>query len=232
MSLVRPPGPLEEFAGRFSTWDAEAITGRRLELLASDPATAPHKGGVLVIDETGDRKDGTQTAHVGRQDLGSIGKTDNGIVALSSLWADERVYYPLHVRPSIPASRLPHGKADPGFRTKPQLAVERWSAAPSPSAGVTGATPPPERSAARSGPRRPGLPRAIGRAEEIGPPASGAAELPSWPRALRRVRGRLDPWTALQRRWRAWSSAPSPPEIQALLRSLAGGRPRNRYLRL
>jgi hypothetical protein len=47
---------------------------------------------------------------------------DNGIVAVSSLWADERVYYPLHVRPYTPGSRLPKGKKDPAFRTKPQLA--------------------------------------------------------------------------------------------------------------
>ena len=53
-----------------------------------------------------------------------MGKIDNGIVAVSSLWADETVYYPLHVRPYTPASRLPKGKADPTFRTKPQVAVE------------------------------------------------------------------------------------------------------------
>lgn len=53
-----------------------------------------------------------------------MGKIDNGIVAVSSLWADETVYYPLHVRPYTPASRLPKGKADPTFRTKPQIAVE------------------------------------------------------------------------------------------------------------
>src|SRR5262245_63744813 len=47
-----------------STWDAEALNGRRLELLLADPATAPHDDGVLVIDDTGDRKDGTKTAHV------------------------------------------------------------------------------------------------------------------------------------------------------------------------
>ena len=34
-----------------------------------DPATAPSTDGVLVIDETGDRKDGHHTAHVGRQYL-------------------------------------------------------------------------------------------------------------------------------------------------------------------
>ena len=106
-----------------STWDAEAMNRRRLEMVVTDPATAPHEAGVLVIDDSGDRKAGTKTAHVARQYLGSIGKIDGGIVAVTSLWADERVSYPLHVKPYTPAARLPEGKADPNFRTKPQLAV-------------------------------------------------------------------------------------------------------------
>ena len=112
-----------------STWQAEAVNGRRLELLVSDPATAPHENGVLVIDDTGDRKGGTKTAHVARQYLGSVGKVDNGIVAVTSLWADERIYYPLHVQPYTPAERLPLGKKDSAFRTKPQIAVELVDAA-------------------------------------------------------------------------------------------------------
>jgi hypothetical protein len=107
-----------------STWDAEAVNTRRLALLAADVATAPHERGVLVVDDSGDRKDGHATAHVARQYLGSVGKTDNGIVAVSTLWADERVYYPLHVVPYTPAGRLPAGSHDPGFATKPQLAVD------------------------------------------------------------------------------------------------------------
>jgi hypothetical protein len=112
-----------------STWDVEAVNTRRLEVLLTDPATAPHEGGVLVIDDTGDRKAGTHTAHVAPQYLGSRGKVENGIVAVSSLWADERVYYPLHVRPYTPAHQLPKGQRDPAFRTKPQLAVELVDAA-------------------------------------------------------------------------------------------------------
>ena len=110
-------------------WDAEAVTTRRIERLRDDPLTAPHAEGALVIDETGDRKDGTHTAHVGYQYLGTIGKTANGIVAVTSLWADERVYYPLHVRPYTPAARLAGGKQHPAFRTKPQLALELVHAA-------------------------------------------------------------------------------------------------------
>ena len=56
--------------------DPERVNARRLELQRADPATAPHGGGVLVIDDSGDRKDGTKTAHVGHQWLGRYGKTD------------------------------------------------------------------------------------------------------------------------------------------------------------
>ena len=45
------------------------------ELLLADPATAPHAGGVLVIDDSGDRKDGSATAHVGQQYLGRSGRS-------------------------------------------------------------------------------------------------------------------------------------------------------------
>lgn len=86
-----------------SGWDPEAINERRVELLLEDGRTAPNGKGALVIDETGDRKDGKQTAHVGRQYLSCIGKIDNGVVSVSSLWADERLYYPLQVEPYTPA---------------------------------------------------------------------------------------------------------------------------------
>jgi hypothetical protein len=110
-------------------WDHERVNRRRVHLLLEDPATAPHDQGVLVLDDSGDRKAGTKTAHVARQYLGSLGKTDNGIVAVTSLWADERVYWPVDVVPYTPASRLAKGKRDPAFRTKPQLAVELVQAA-------------------------------------------------------------------------------------------------------
>src|SRR5438445_836477 len=106
-----------------SPWAVPPVTQQRLAVLLTDPATRPHEEGVLIIDETGDRKHGTKTAHVARQYLGSVGKVDNGIVAVTSLWADERLYFPLHVEPYEPAVRLPKGKQDPAFRTKPQIGM-------------------------------------------------------------------------------------------------------------
>ncbi len=107
-----------------SNWSAEALNRRRLELLRADSMTAPDAKGVLVIDETGDRKDGTKTAHVGRQYLANLGKVNNGVVSVTSLWADEGVYYPLEVEPYTPASWFAKGKNDPAFRTKPQIALQ------------------------------------------------------------------------------------------------------------
>ena len=78
-----------------AAWDGEAINARRLALLADEPATNASAEGVLIIDDTGDRKDGSATDHVARQYLGSVGKIDNGIVAVTTLWADEAHYLSL-----------------------------------------------------------------------------------------------------------------------------------------
>src|SRR5829696_3434971 len=52
-----------------SNWSAEEINRRRAQTMLQDPRTAPTVGGALVVDETGDRKDGKATAHVGKQYL-------------------------------------------------------------------------------------------------------------------------------------------------------------------
>ena len=104
-----------------SHWDHERVNDRRLELLRADPATAPHGGGVLVLDDSGDRKDGHATAHIGHQWLGRLGKTDRGVVTVTTLWADERIYYPVHADPYTPAKHFDKGKNDPAFRTKLQI---------------------------------------------------------------------------------------------------------------
>lgn len=106
-----------------SPWDAEQVNARRLELPSRQPETAPHTGGVIVIDDSGDRKEGTATAHVGRQWLGRWGKTDNCIVTVTTVWTDGRVYYPLHTQPCTTAHHFARGQRDPAFRTKSQIAA-------------------------------------------------------------------------------------------------------------
>ena len=80
-----------------SGWDPEEVNERRLKLLPEESASAAlSEKGVLVIDEHGDRKWGKHTAHVGRQWLANIGKTESGMVSVSSLLADEKIYWPVN----------------------------------------------------------------------------------------------------------------------------------------
>lgn len=107
-----------------SNWDERKIQAQRLQPLLEDPLTAPSKHGVFVIDEHGDRKAGDKIAHVGRQYLGNLGKVDNGVVSVTSLWADEGVYYPIDFEPYTPAHHFEKGEDDPAFRTKLRIALE------------------------------------------------------------------------------------------------------------
>jgi len=107
-----------------ASWQEKQVQQRRLQVLFREPSTAPNGRGVLVIDEHGDRKKGQQTAHIGRQYLANLGKTDTGVVSVTSLWADEQVYYPLDFEPYTPADYFAQGKHDPAFRTKLKIALE------------------------------------------------------------------------------------------------------------
>ncbi len=62
--------------------------------------------------------------HVARQYLANLGKVDNGVVSVTSLYAEERFYYPLEVEPYTPSRWFEKEKQDTAFRTKPQIALE------------------------------------------------------------------------------------------------------------
>jgi SRSO17 transposase len=210
-----------------SGWDAEAVNDRRLALLAADARTAPHEQGVLVVDDSGDRKDGHATAHVARQYLGSVGKTDNGIVVVSTLWADERVYYPLHVAAYTPAGRLPGGRTDPGFATKPQLAAGLVARAVAAGVGFAAVVAdsfygPSETDTLIDALGRAGLPYVLGLKPHVGTwapadaahtPVEAAQEVGwrsrrrpgGWQRVTRRLRdGHTETWWAADARLGGW----------------------------
>ena len=105
-------------------WDDAALNRRRLALWQAHPALAPHPEGVFIVDETGDRKRGQGIVLAANQYIGKLGHTANGVVSVTSHWADGARHVPLGVRPYRPARRLPQGKADPAFHTKPELAWE------------------------------------------------------------------------------------------------------------
>jgi hypothetical protein len=103
-------------------WDSDALNRRRLALWQAHPDLAPHADGVLIVDETGDRKRGRGIVLAAQQYIGKLGHTANGVVSVTSHWADGTRHVPLGVKPYRPSARLPAGKADPAFRTKPELA--------------------------------------------------------------------------------------------------------------
>ncbi|TQE22880.1 transposase [Streptomyces ipomoeae] len=78
-----------------SPWDHEPVDDRRIDLLMP----APHDGGALLPDASGNRRFGHATAPVSRQYLGSGGQVGNGMVAATTVRADERVPYPPHAVP-------------------------------------------------------------------------------------------------------------------------------------
>jgi SRSO17 transposase len=92
--------------------------------MVTDSLSAPSEEGALVIEKHGDRKWGKRTAQVGRQWLANIGKTDNGVVSVTSLLADERIYYPLDFEPYTPSQHFEGGKNDPKFRAKLKIASQ------------------------------------------------------------------------------------------------------------
>ena len=56
---------------------------------------------------------GKHTAHVGRQWLANIGKTESGVVSVSSLWADEKIYWPVNFKPYTPAHHFEGARRTP-----------------------------------------------------------------------------------------------------------------------
>jgi hypothetical protein len=61
---------------------------------------------------------------VGRQWLGRYGRTDNGVVTVTTVWADERVYYPVHAVPYTPPGTSRRENTTPAFQTKLVIGAE------------------------------------------------------------------------------------------------------------
>ncbi len=67
-----------------------------------------------MIEDGRDRKDGTKTAHVGHQRLDRYGKTDNGMVTVTTVWAG-RARLLSGARGALhPARHFVEGNSDPG----------------------------------------------------------------------------------------------------------------------
>src|SRR3712207_5218169 len=98
-----------------SRWDPEKINERRLEVLLGESTTAADEEGVLVIDTSMGTANGTSIWPPRGQAVAglSIGKTESGVVSVSSLLADEKIYWPVNFEPYTPAHHFEGARRTP-----------------------------------------------------------------------------------------------------------------------
>lgn len=105
-------------------WSAIKVNERRLQVMNKCGQTRINRGFSLIIDDSGHRKSGNFTQGVGRQYIGEIGKTDNGIVVVTSHLYDGRKSLPLDIELYQHADSLSEGKQDPLFEKKTEIAIK------------------------------------------------------------------------------------------------------------
>lgn len=124
--------PMQRFISD-SIWDETKLLSRYRNMINNDLG---HTNGVLIFDETGFPKKGTESAGVARQFCGTIGKVDNCQVGVFSAYASPYGYSLLDKRLFLPEKWFSDTYADKRekcripedleFKTKPQLAVEMF----------------------------------------------------------------------------------------------------------
>ena len=76
---------------------AGLLNERRLQVMQQCSQTKIRRGFTLIIDDSGQRKSGKLTTGIGRQYIGEIGKTDNGVVLVTTHLYDGVKSLPLDV---------------------------------------------------------------------------------------------------------------------------------------
>ena len=107
-----------------SPWEPTQINQRRIEIINKRSQTKFKKGFSLILDDSGHRKSGNFTSGVGRQYIGEIGKTDNGIVTVTTHYYDGKKSFPLDIKLYQHSSSLAEGKDDKFFQKKPDIGIE------------------------------------------------------------------------------------------------------------
>ncbi|MGK7934440.1 MAG: IS701 family transposase [Xenococcaceae cyanobacterium] len=114
---------VHHFVGK-SKWNTDDVNERRLQIMNKRNQTRIRNGFTLIVDDSGHVKSGNFTDGVGRQYIGEIGKTDNGIVTVTTHLYDGVRSLPLDIELYQHADSLPEGKKDKDFIKKPDLALK------------------------------------------------------------------------------------------------------------
>ena len=110
-------------------WDENVLNAQRVQRMCADVRVGD---GALIFDDTGFAKQGTHSVGVARQYSGTLGKVGNCQVAVTSVYADPAVSWPVHVRLYLhkewtddPARCAQAGvPAGTPFQTKPEIALD------------------------------------------------------------------------------------------------------------
>ncbi len=127
---------LQELLTRIA-WDEQAFNGQRVQWMCQEVCQGR---GALLIDDTGFAKQGQRTVGVSRQYSGSLGKVANCQVAVTGVYADAAVAWPVDVQLYLPQEWIDDSTrsaqagvpAEVVFQTKPQMALamvdraEQW----------------------------------------------------------------------------------------------------------
>jgi SRSO17 transposase len=84
---------LHHFLSKFS-WLAQELRQQRLEIILK---ILSGREIILIIDDRGDKKQGGATDYVKRQYIGNLGKTENGIVAVTAYAYIDGITLPLRL---------------------------------------------------------------------------------------------------------------------------------------
>jgi len=109
-------------------WNEGAFNDQRIERMRDEVRL---DDGAILFDDTGFAKKGDSSVGVSHQYCGQLGKVCNCQVAVTSVYADPAVYWPLHVQLYLPQdwtdhpercrkAGIPEGVI---FQTKPQIAL-------------------------------------------------------------------------------------------------------------
>ena len=91
-------------------WEALEVNERRLSVMNQCSQTRISRGFTLIVDDSGHRKSGNFTSGVGRQYIGEIGKTENGVVVVTTHLYDGKKSLPLDIELYQHANSLPEEK--------------------------------------------------------------------------------------------------------------------------
>ena len=110
-------------------WDETALNAQRVERMCQEVRVGD---GALIFDDTGFAKQGQHSVGVARQYSGTLGKVGNGQIAVTCVYADPAVSWPVQARLYLPKEWTddPARCAQAGvpaeitFQTKPEMALD------------------------------------------------------------------------------------------------------------